>query len=114
MVDSSHSSKEAAQMVLRVVVTELADGVEPFKVEGSKSDVALMSELRHPLMVASVSRVVRKVLQPCEMPVGIPLAADCVAFCVTEYVSAIYAKPFFFVSIHGIHPPEMIHVVSET
>jgi hypothetical protein len=76
-------------MVLSVVVMELADGVEPF--EGSKSDVALMSELRHPLMVASVSRVVRKVLQPCEIPVGIPVAADCVAFCASASVASVRA-----------------------
>jgi hypothetical protein len=64
MVDSSHWSKEGAQMVLRVVVMELAERVESFKVEGSKSDVALINELKYLLMVPSVSSVVKKVPQP--------------------------------------------------
>jgi hypothetical protein len=33
IVNSSHWSKEGTQMVLSVVVTELAHGDEPFKVE---------------------------------------------------------------------------------
>lgn len=99
MVDSSHWLKLAAQMLLRVAVIALEEGVELFEFVESKSEVASMSELRHPLMAASLSSVVRNVLHPCEILVGMPLAADCVVL-YNESISSCQA----LLHVLGNHP----------
>lgn len=70
MLDWGHDWNDEEQMLFNVEETAVGEACSGFK--GLKSEVASTREVKQLLMVASLLRVVKKVLQEAERPVGIP------------------------------------------